>query len=302
MKVAIVILTYNSAGYQTACLKSVQRLKTGSVKILPIVVDNASRDKSVSLVRNNFPQFTLIANRENLGYAEGNNVGIRRGLSMGADFIWIVNPDVTLHPDSLSALVAAAKIYPGAGVFGSKIYFAPGFEFHKDRYTQNQLGKVIWSAGGTMDWANMLGSNRGIDEVDHGQYDQDVETDYVTGASLFVRSQVVNQVGLFDQKFFLYYEENDFCQRVLKAGWKLMYIPKSVVWHANAQATVAGSPLIDYYTSRNRMLFGLRYAPVYTRLLLIKLSVILLLTGRTWEKRGVIDFYLRRFGRGSYHS
>jgi len=79
-----------------------------------------------------------------------------------------------------------------------------------------------------------------------------------------------------------------------------VYVPGSVVWHANAQATVAGSALVDYYIARNRMMFGLRWAPLLTRLALIRESVKLLFTGRPWQKRGVLDFYLGNFGKGSY--
>lgn len=304
MQIAVIVLSFNSAGYISDCLHSLQQLILGETKLEIIVVDNASSDDSVKVVREKFPSLTLISNAQNLGYAEGNNVGIRYSLAKNFDFIWIVNPDVTVEKNSLTELLSAAGTYPLAGVFGSKIYFAPGYEFHKERYSQKELGHVFWYAGGNMDWGNMYGSNRGVDQVDSGQFDNDVETDFVTGASMFVRTKVFATVGLLDPKYFLYYEENDFCQRVKAAGWKLMYIHDSVAWHANAQSSGLGSKkntdLQDYYIVRNRLLFGMRYAPPYTKLHLIKQSIQLYLKGRPWEKRAVLDYYTGNFGSGSF--
>jgi GT2 family glycosyltransferase len=254
----------------------------------------------VNFVTTKFPQVIVIANTQNLGYAEGNNVGIRKALSLNANFVWIVNPDIMVDKNSLSSLLEAASKYRQAGIFGSKIYFAPGYEFHKDRYTSKDLGKVIWYAGGNVDWGNLIATHRGVDQVDEGQFNDDLETDFVTGASMFIRSRVFETVGLIDSRYFLYFEENDFCQRVKAAGWQLMYIPDSIAWHANAQATGIGSSLQDYYITRNQMLFGLRHAPLYTKLHLIKQSINLYLNGRPWQKRAILDYYTRNLGPGSY--
>jgi len=300
MKVSVIVLSYNSADYMSGCLESLQKLALGETQLEIVVVDNASSDDSVSLVKSKFPALTLITNTQNLGYAEGNNVGIRYAISKTSNFVWIVNPDVQVEKNSLSALLEAATDYRQAGVFGSKIYFAPGFEFHKDRYTSDQIGKVIWYAGGNMDWGNLIATHRGVDQVDEGQFNENLETDFVTGASMFIRSRVFETVGLIDSRYFLYYEENDFCQRVKAAGWQLMYIPESLAWHANAQATGIGSSLQDYYITRNRMLFGMRHAPFYTKLHLIKQSIEFYLKGRPWQKRAVLDYYTGNFGPGSY--
>lgn len=301
MQVSVIVLSWNSADYIGKCLDSLQKVSVPSgVDFRVILVDNASSDNSVKYLTKKYPQHELLVNQSNLGYAQGNNVGIQKALENGSDFVWIVNPDVEVHPKSLTALLAGARNFPQGGIFGSKIYFAPGFEFHKDRYTKKDIGKVIWYAGGNMDWGNMEGHHRGVDEVDSDKYNRDLETDFVTGASMFVRSQVYRDIGLLDSRFFLYYEENDFCQRAKAAGWKLMYIPDSIAWHANAQATGIGSGLQDYYITRNRLFFGLRHAPFYTKLLLIKQSIWLYFNGRPWQKRGVLDFYLGRLGTGSY--
>lgn len=302
IKVSVIVLSYNSAEYMSKCLDSLKDLVLGETDLEIVVVDNASGDDSVKLVKEKYPDLTLIVNENNLGYAEGNNVGIRHAISKNSNFVWIVNPDVYVDRNSLSALLEAAAKYRQAGIFGSKIYFAPGYEFHKERYSPEQIGKVIWYAGGNMDWDNLIGSHRGVDEVDQGQFNDDLETDFVTGASMFIRSKVFASVGVIDPKYFLYYEENDFCQRVKAAGWQLMYIYDSVAWHANAQATGVGSSLQEYYITRNRMLFGMRFAPTYTKLHLIKQSIQLYLGGRPWQKRAILDYYTGNLGTGSFQA
>lgn len=300
MKVTIIVLNWNGEKYITPCLRSLRRLAVRPHQVEVVVVDNASTDHSVRLIKKKFPKLKLIQTGENLGYAGGNNVGLQYALDRDSDFIWIVNPDVQVHPQSLLALLGAASTHSDGGIFGSKCYFAKGFEFHKSRYTPSQLGQVIWYAGGNIDWANLITRHVGINEVDIGQYNQVKKTDFVTGTSFFIRREVLDKVGLIDPKYFLYYEETDLCLRAARQGWKLYYVPDSTVWHRVGQAAGIGSPLADYYTTRNRLLFGLRWAPGRTKLALVRESLHLLFSGRPWQKRGVIDFYIGRFGQGSY--
>jgi len=300
MKISIVVLSWNSKKYISSCLDSIKKLDSDSAQVEVVVVDNDSSDGSAAFVKKKYPRFTLIESGSNLGYAAGNNVGIKHALDHESDFIWIVNPDIQLQPSSLVVFLKAADRHPQAGIFTPNIYFSPGYEFHSDRYTKDELGKVIWSAGGLIDWANLITSHRGVDEVDIGQYNSDLVVDFATGASIFLRQGVLTKVGLINPQYYLYYEENDLCQRARKAGFKIIYVPDSVAWHANAQAAGIGSTLQDYYISRNRLLFGLRWAPLRTKIALIKESLKLLFTGRPWQRRGVLDFYLMNFGPGSY--
>src|SRR3989344_360711 len=108
-------------------------------------------------------------------------------------------------------------------------------------------------------------------------------------------------VGMFDDKYFLYYEDADLSMRIKKKGFKIVYVPSSIIWHKNAgSAGGSGSMLQDYYITRNRLLFGFRYAPFRSKLALFRESLSLLFRGRQWQKCGVIDFYLGKLGRGSY--
>lgn len=300
MKIAIVVLNWNGKKYIGKCLESLRSLQTEDLQVKKLVVDNASTDNSVGYLQKNFSDFDLIINKENLGYAEGNNVGIRAAQEWGAHWIWIVNPDIQVDKNSLLQLIKLGHSHPKVGVVGSKVYYTPGFESHPARYTKIDLGKVIWYAGGKMDWANVFSVHLGLDEIDTGKHDQEVRTDFVTGASMFLRSAMLTRIGLLDRKYFLYFEENDLCQRARQGNWELWYAPASVVWHANAQATVRGSGLVDYYTTRNRMIFGIRWAPLRSKFALIRESVRLLFSGREWQKRGIVDYYLGGFGKGSY--
>ena len=298
MKVAIVVLSWNSKKYIGKCLNSLKKIEAPRIEI--ILVDGGSTDGSPKYLQANYSEFKLIETNKNLGYAGGNNVGLKYALGQNADFVWVVNPDIVVDQDSLKEALKVMTKDDKIAVVGSKVYFSPGFEFHKNRYTKKNLGKVIWYAGGENDWKNIFAVHYGMNEVDNGQNNKEKEVDFATGSSMLIRCDVLRQIGLLDDKYFLYYEENDLCQRIKKVGYKIMYAPKSVVWHMVGQATGVGSSLADYYIARNRLLFGIRWAPWRVKFALVRESVKLLFIGRTWQKRGVADFYLGRWGLGSY--
>ena len=299
-KVFVIILNYNGWKDIEECLASVGKLRTENLELRTIKVDNGS-ERIPMLDRDDGLNLKIIRNQQNLGFAEGNNVGIRYALENGADYILLLNNDTLVEKKLIKELVDLMGKDQAVGIVSPKIYFAPGYEFHKDRYRKEELGKVFWYAGGLMDWRNLIGSHRGVDEVDHGQYDIKQETEFATGCAILVKKEVFEKIGFLDEHYYLYYEDNDFCQRAKKAGYKIFYSPGATVWHKNAGSSGgSGSTLQDYYTTRNRLLFGFKYAPLRTKLALIKESLKLLLNGRDWQKKGVRAFYLRKFGKGSY--
>jgi len=301
MKVFVVILNLNGKDFTLDCLTSLEDLKKPkNCQVELIVVDNGSTDGSVAAIKKSFPKVAVLENKKNLGFAEGNNVGFRFGLKKGADYVLLLNNDTIVDKNFLVELLRQGED-KRVGILGPKIYFAPGYEFHKERYKESQRGKVLWYAGGQMDWDNVLASHRGVDEVDRGQYDKVSETDFVSGCCMLVKRQVLEKVGLFDPRYFLYYEDNDLCQRAKRAGFKLLFVPAAHLWHLNAgTAGGSGSSLQEYYISRNRLLFGLRFAPLQAKLALVRQSLKLLFFGKSWERKGVIDFFLQRFEKGSY--
>jgi len=312
-KAFVVVLHYKGKQFTHQCLLSLQKTRAAGFSLKVVVVDNNSPE-SIADLKKEFSHNIFIKNKENLGFAEGNNVGIGYALKHGADYIMLLNNDTMVDSQMIVQLIRSAESDKKIGILGPKIYFAPGYEFHKERYKPSEQGKVIWYAGGSMDWDNILASHRGVDEVDKGQYDKQVETDFVSGCAMFVKKEVFEKIGLLDKKYFLYLEDNDFCQKAKRAGFKVIYSPKASLWHLNAGSSEVGGPLHDYYLTRNRMLFAWRYAPLKTKLALTRESLRLLLSGRKWQKTGIRDFYfavageatrnklayLKRFGKGSY--
>lgn len=304
MKIFVVVLNFNGGDFILDCLTSLEDVKKPKGATLEfVVVDNNSTDGSVKAIKEKFPQVTFLESKVNLGFAEGNNVGLRYAVDNGADEIIVLNPDTVVDQDLVINLDKIAQKNPKAGILGPKIYFAPGYEFHKGKYQKSERGKVIWYAGGVMDWDNVLASHHGVDEVDRGQHEKIGKTDFISGCCMMVKREVFENIGFFDSRYFLYWEDNDFSQRAKKAGFGLLYVPGAHLWHLNAGTTGgSGSHLHDYYTTRNRLLYGLSYTPWRARFALFRESLKLLVAGRPWQRKGVIDFYLRKFGKGSYHS
>lgn len=295
-KISLVIVNWNGSIDTANCLSSVKKMRSPDVKLETVMVDNGSTDGSVARLSQAFPWVTLLALDKNLGFTGGNNTGIRYAMLHKAEYIWLLNNDTMVHPDALKLVEAFAD--SNVGIAGSKIYFAPGHEYHNDRYTKNELGKVFWYAGGRIDWDNMYASHRGVDEVDAGQYDDAQETPFVTGCSMMIKREVVERIGELDDKFYLYLEDLDYGLRAKAAGYHLVYYPKSVIWHVNAGSSGgAGNPIHDYYITRNRLLVGMRYAPMRTKLALIREAVALAHAGNKEKKKAVHDALFGKWGK-----
>jgi GT2 family glycosyltransferase len=238
-KVFIVILNWNGLQDTLQCLESVYKLDYPDFRVS--VVDNGSTDDSVEVIKNKYPLAKVILNGDNLGYGGGNNVGIRHALANGAQYVWLLNNDTTIEADALLKMVVEAEKNPDIGIAGSKIY-----------YFGSQ--KKIWFAGASIDWKNGCSNHIGMDETDTGQYDHVKHVDRITGCSMLVRKSVCESVGLFDEAYFLYVEEVDWCVRARKAGFKIVFVPSSVVYHkASVSVMKIGvwDKVFSYYNTRN---------------------------------------------------
>lgn len=279
-KVIVVILNYKLKELVLECLESVYKSSYKDFEV--VVVDNNSGDgMEESLIK--FPKVDFIQTGDNLGYSGGNNIGVKAALSKGAEYVFVLNPDTTVKVDTIFRLVEGIK-RDEADVVGPKIYF--------------HGGKVIWYAGGQFDMKNVIGKHRGVDEIDRGQFDKDVETDFVTGAAMMVKREVFEKNGFFDDRYFLYYEDADFCMRAKKAGFGVYYIPEAVVYHQNAKSTGLGSPLQDYFTTRNRLLFAFKFLPWRTRLALLREA--LRHSKLSSRRMALRDFLTGNLGKGSF--
>jgi len=299
-KIAIVTVNHNSASDTKNLLKSLQKIDKENIDLHIFLIDNGSKEKFH--LQSHDKNITLTRTEENLGFAGGFNLGIRQALNKNVEYILIINNDTEVYPDMLQKLLSGFNAGPDLiGVTVPKIYFAKGHEYHKDRYKENELGKVIWFAGGSTDWANIKSIHRGVDEVDHGQYDTNESIEFATGCCMLFKKEVLEKVGLFDERYFLYYEDADLSERIKKAGYKIYYIPRALLTHINAASTGGpGNTLHDYFLTRNQLLFGMTYAPLRSKIALLRQSLRLSLTGRPNQKKAIQDYYLHRFGEGTY--
>ena len=237
-RVAIIVLNWNGIGDTLECLASVYRIRHDNLCV--VVVDNGSMDDSCSRIRDEYSQVQLLENKANLGFAEGNNVGIRHALEGGADFIFLLNNDTVVDPQIITELLAAARINDGVGIYGCKIfYFAdPG---------------KIWYSGATWDPEECQFVHDCADITDTAV------TDYACGCAMFISRSTLETVGLMDPVFFLTYEESDWCYRALRLGVKSYCVPAAKVWHKiSASFGGSASPVITYFMTRNLLLWAER--------------------------------------------
>src|SRR3990170_5381099 len=206
-KVSIIILTTNAIALVKEQLRNASQLDTGELQVECVVVDNGSWDGTERAIKNyKLPnmKYKFIQNGANLGFAGGNNNGIKDAMKRGADYLLLMNDDLILPPDLVVKMVKFMEKNKDVGVASPKMYFAKGCEFHKDRYKEAERGKVLWYAGGIVDRDNVYTSHRGVDEVDNGQYDKIEETDVANGACVIIRREVINKIGYLDDSLFLY--------------------------------------------------------------------------------------------------
>jgi GT2 family glycosyltransferase len=238
--VSIIILNWNNYKDTIECVESCLKLDYSPYEI--VIVDNASEDDSENILRNFFPCLRLIQTGSNLGFAGGNNAGIRYALEKDSDFIWLVNNDAVVDPHALSLLVACADANPSIGMVGSKIL----------SYSEPFL---LLSAGGTVDMRTGVTEHIGFGCTDKGQFDQPLDTGYLTGCSLLVRRKVIEDIGLMNENYFLYFEETEWCVKAKNKGYKLRYAPESVVYHKESVSVRKIKGALYYYLTRNRLYF-----------------------------------------------
>lgn len=240
---SVVVVSYNTAAYIETCIESLLALDYPPVEI--IVVDNASSDGSVELIRSRFPNIDLVELPDNKGFAGGASVGL---FMASGEIVATVNPDVRLDPAWMRE-VAATLARENVGIVGSKILYPDG--------------KTIQHAGGVVHYPLATVDHIGRGELDEGQYDKSKVVSFVTGAALAMRGDVGRHLGFFDEEYFpVYYEDIDLCWRAEKEGLSSVYQPRAVAYH---EETVTmdrkGSMYYSFYHA-NRLRFVVKhYAP-----------------------------------------
>lgn len=239
--VSIISLNYNGFELTSAMIESLKR--NVSLDFELIIVDNASREDEAAMLRDRYPELKLVRSDKNLGFAGGNNLGIREATGR---YLFFLNNDTELEDDSLRYLVERMDSDPSIGVACPKIRF-----FYGER--------LIQFAGYTpLSKIRLSNSLIGFKCRDDGSFDQSCDSPYAHGAAMMVRREVLDMAGLMYEKYFLYYEELDWSERIRKAGWRIVYEPRCCVFHKESATTGQDSPLRTYYITRNRLLFASR--------------------------------------------
>jgi GT2 family glycosyltransferase len=221
-------------------------LDYGDYEIL--VVDNGSSDDSVDMLRKEFPDLRFVSIDNNLGFTGGVNVGLEIALEEDFDYVWLLNNDTIVDKDSLTFLVKAAGDIDKAGLLGSKVYY----------YSSP---KTINYAGGKINRITCRIIHEGDGIIDDGRFDEITEPDFVTGASSLLDVGMLREIGMMDTAYFIYYEDADLSLRARKAGWKVVLVPESVIWHKLAQTTKQSAFSNSYYATRNSLYFCRKHMP-----------------------------------------
>ena len=258
-KISVITINYN--GLKDTC-ELIESLPLEDKSIEVIVVDNASKEDEASIISSRYPQVKVISSEQNLGFAGGNNLGIKAALGR---YLFFINNDTILRhqTSNIRHLVSRLETDAKIGMVCPKIRFA--WENHPIQF-----------AGYTpLSRYTMRNRSIAFGETDKGQYDTAHPTPYAHGAAMMVKREALEKVGFMPECYFLYYEELDWSMMFTRAGYAIWYEPACTIYHKESQATGQNSPLKTYYLTRNRLLFvkrniqGLRRYITYTYLLFV---------------------------------
>jgi len=242
-KVSVITVNWNNFNDSAECLESLRKTTYPNFEV--IVVDNGSVGDDVSLLKQRFgDSIRLIVNDKNSGFAGGCNIGIRDALARGADYVVLLNNDTVVAPDFLEGLVRVAQSDERVGIAGGKVFCY-------------ELPELIWFAGGIINYRTGRTPIRGSGEADKGQFDEIVRVDWISGCFMFISRDVLQAVGMLDERFFFGWEDVDLCVRAARKGFKVLFVPESRIWHKgfgiDKRDRLMGMPV--YYATRGQFLF-----------------------------------------------
>jgi GT2 family glycosyltransferase len=300
-KVFIIILNWNEWRDTIECLESLEKIDYLNYQI--VLVDNGSKNESVLQLEKFCSEYNedlvFLKNQNNLGFAGGNNVGIKCALENQADYVLLLNNDTIVESDFLTQLIKAAKSDKKIGMLGPKI----NFYNRKDR---------IWFLGGKINRLLNKGTHLYYDQIDSVKNlpNKLFEVDYFTGCALLIKKEVIKKIGLMWDGYFLYYEDTDWNLKAKKNGWKIVVAPKAKIYHKVSRSAKPGSFSYIYYHTRNGLYLAKRNGSFLIRFcaylnsfwILIKqmIKLIFIPKKRMWAKaviKGIKDFYLGKTGR-----
>lgn len=251
LRVATVVLNYREVDDTLRCVRSIRASAHLDQQL--VIVDNGADTYTTERLRAGLDGDRLINSEENLGYAGGNNLGIAAALDGRASYIWLLNPDTVVEAATLSNLLDAARARPDAGIIGSRILVG------------GDARQRVWFDGGHIDWSQAGATSHHNSGVPYPEVESDRRIraiDYATGASMLVRREVFETVGLLPERYFLYFEETDFNLRAREAGWSIVLAPQALVHHYQRSHGILPTPHYVYYFVRNRLLFASEFTPL----------------------------------------
>lgn len=272
IKLSIIIVNWNAKDHLETCLRSIQRETKGIVYEI-LVVDNASNDGSVQMIRTQFPEPTLIENRENVGFARANNQAI--GLSRGR-YILLLNPDTFVLENALTEMTEFLDQHSTVGILGCKVLTAEGVvDLRCARRFPTLMSEFFekTTLAVRLPGSKLFGSYL----MSYWDHEGSREVDALSGACMMIRRELVENVGLLDKDFFMYGEDIDWCYRAKKAGWQICYLGGAEIVHLGAQSTSLVGDEMGIEALHSLNLFfqkhhGLAYAWAY-RMLIVALSL-----------------------------
>jgi GT2 family glycosyltransferase len=240
--VSVITINYNQTGHTLELLKSLTRTRYSNLEV--IVIDNHSTQNPENAIREKFPEVKVIVSKENLGFAGGNNLGIR---AARGKYLFFLNNDTEVEEHTIAPLVELFETTRDAGIASPKILY----------YDSEETIQYV----GCSRMNPFTGRNHreGFREKDRGQYDQLRETELAHGAAMMVPRQVIEEAGMMPEVFFLYYEELDWCESIRTAGYRIFVVPASKIYHKESMSIGKNSTLKTYYMTRNRLLFMRRH-------------------------------------------
>lgn len=247
-RVAIVILNYEYFADTVQAIRSIDKSTFTDYHIY--IVDNSLAKRSFQAFVNLFPNYTVIKTERNMGYAGGNNVALKLIEEKIHEYIWILNPDMIVPSHTMGELVTIAENNPDVGIIGSKIYYG-------------MTKEIIWFAGGIIEWDDgFVTKHLGMGKPDDPTLQDSYSVDYVTGASIFMRRHVLDDVGLFPEDYFLYFEDADWCMQAEHKSIVIKMFPTTYLFHRERSKTDGlPKPYFLYYFIRNRLIMCKKYQP-----------------------------------------
>lgn len=290
-QIAVIILNYRRPHDTIECVDSVLSSDQDNFSLKIVLVDNSENSESFNVLSKTYPQIPLLVNPSNLGYAEGNNVGIRYALEQGADYVFVLNNDCVIEKDTLQKLLTVAKSSSERAILAPLVC----------RYDRRDQ---IDSCGTSMDWFRLRPRSASFKSRDDTRLPPVIETQIIPGSALFLSKEISLSAGLFNADYFLIHEDADLCLRNLKLGYQNKIITSAVVFHKISQTFNAYPGISTYYSTRNFLLLSKKHNSSYLHGIVLcglfclsakrLLTLIVSKAGRAqlrWLFRGAEDYF-----------